>query len=65
MLKDYHSEFAESREVAHLLGVSPSTLNRWGRLRKGPPRIKIGRRSLYRRDRLRTWLIAQEEDLNA
>lgn len=53
-------DLMDSHEVAEMLGVSQRTLNRWFRLRKGPPRIKVGRRSLYRRESVSDWLLALE-----
>ncbi|MBY8821041.1 helix-turn-helix domain-containing protein [Sphingomonas colocasiae] len=47
-------------EVASLLGIAPRTLQRWHRLKKGPPRIKVGRRSLYRRSSVAEWLAKNE-----
>ena len=48
-------------EVATLLGVSPRTLHRWHALRVGPPRCKIGRKVLYRKEALEAWLEANED----
>jgi predicted DNA-binding transcriptional regulator AlpA len=49
-----------SDDVAELLNVSPRTLHRWGRLKKGPPSIKIGRAVFYRRAAVESWLLALE-----
>lgn len=59
------NEFLSSHEVADIFGVSARTLNRWHRLRKGPPRIKIGRRCLYRQTAVRDWLHAHESQCHA
>ncbi len=55
------SDLLTADEVADLLGVSRQTLYRWARLQKGPPRIKVGRCCLYRRERLFDWILAHEE----
>lgn len=55
--------FFTKAEAAGELGKSEATLDRWNRLRVGPPRTKLGRTVLYRRDTLKAWLIAQEEAL--
>jgi predicted DNA-binding transcriptional regulator AlpA len=51
-----------SRDVSQLLNVSPRTLHRWGRLKKGPPSIKVGRSVLYRRAAIEGWLLSLERD---
>jgi len=56
-LKD---NFITSDEASALLAVSTRTLSRWARLRKGPPRIKVGRSIYYRRDAMEHWLIGLE-----
>ena len=47
-------------QVSATLGVSPRTLDRWHALRVGPPRIKLGRRILYRRRALDAWILRHE-----
>ncbi|WP_426263781.1 helix-turn-helix transcriptional regulator [Sphingomonas sp. PWP1-2] len=51
-----------SRDVSELLNVSQRTLHRWGRLRKGPPSIKVGRSVFYRRAAVEGWLLSLEGD---
>lgn len=48
------------KTVAELLGVSRRTLSRWHALRVGPPRCKIGRTVLYRKDAVDQWLAKHE-----
>lgn len=48
-------------DTAVLIGVSSRTLSRWHQQRLGPPRIKVGRRILFRRERVLEWLIANEQ----
>jgi hypothetical protein len=58
VLDDYLSK----SDTAVQLGVTERTLDRWDRLRSGPPRTKMGQAVLYRVDALRTWLKAQERE---
>lgn len=54
--------FLSADELSVELGVSKRTLSRWGRLRCGPPVTKIGRRALYKRTSLTTWLASVEQN---
>lgn len=54
--------FLSCQEVARALNISTRTLHRWGRLRKGPPSIKIGRSVYFRRASVERWLINLEND---
>jgi len=47
-------------EVARLLGVSLRTLSRWHAQRVGPPRCKVGRTVLYRKEAVEAWLTKNE-----
>ena len=50
-----------SREdLAAALGVSIRTLDRWHRLRIGPPRIEVGKRRLYRAEAVQKWFERNE-----
>jgi excisionase family DNA binding protein len=53
-------KFLDCDELARWLNVSRRTLHRWGRLKKGPPSIKIGRSVLYRRAAVESWLLSLE-----
>jgi excisionase family DNA binding protein len=55
------SDFLTATELAAQLGVSARTLDRWEALDEGPPRTRIGRRVLYRRESVRAWLAAREQ----
>jgi DNA-binding transcriptional MerR regulator len=55
------SEYFTQEEAATELNVTARTLDRWQRLREGPPITKLGRRILYRRSSLLAWLRAREE----
>lgn len=46
-------------QVATLLGVSLALLTRWRASHQGPPYYRLGRRVLYSRAELETWLAAQ------
>lgn len=61
MTHDFLSDYFTLNEAAEALGLSTRTLVRWGQLRKGPPVTRIGRRTLYRKDSVREWLLEQEK----
>lgn len=46
-------------ELADSLGLSPWTVRRW-RLSEGLPVIQVGRRYLYRREAVLSWLASRE-----
>ena len=48
------------KDTAEFIGVSERTLDRWHLLRKGPPRITLCRRILYRLEAVVTWLESNE-----
>jgi len=50
----------DADSAAVQLGVSRRTLQRWFRLRKGPPVIKVGRSHFYRQSAINHWLISLE-----
>lgn len=56
-------EFLSKMETAKVVKKAEATLDRWHRERVRPPRTKIGRTVLYRRESLRAWMLAQEEQL--
>jgi len=47
-------------DVAATLRISVRTLRRWHALRKGPPRIKIGRKIHYRIASVQNWIAGSE-----
>ncbi|WP_442785939.1 helix-turn-helix domain-containing protein [Methylobacterium sp. C25] len=51
----------ERQELAVALSIHVRTLDRWHLERRGPPRITIGRRILYREAAVNEWLQANEE----
>jgi hypothetical protein len=56
------SEYFTQEEAATELKVTERTLDRWQRLREGPPITRLGRRILYRRSSLQAWLRRLERD---
>ncbi|GAA4641491.1 hypothetical protein GCM10023115_00380 [Pontixanthobacter gangjinensis] len=61
MLINEQSNLLTVSNAADILRVSRRTLSRWARLRKGPPRIKVGRTIYYRREAIDKWLLSLEE----
>lgn len=57
MLEDYETP----AQLAADLGICVKTLDRWHRLGEGPPRVKLGRRVLYRRTSVAAWLASREQ----
>jgi hypothetical protein len=54
-------DFFSYQESAEFIGQRVQTLRAWwSRERKGPPRIKVGRRVIYRRQAVVDWLVARE-----
>ena len=53
-------EYVSREELARQLGKSVRTLDRWETMRTGPPRTKIGRSVLYRKEALSEWLREHE-----
>ena len=47
-------------ELADALQVTTGTIYRWHSAGKGPPRIEIGRKHLYRFDAVEKWLLSRE-----
>jgi hypothetical protein len=48
-------------ELADQLQICKRTLDRWHAARRGPPRVDIGRRPMYRREAVEQWLIKREQ----
>jgi hypothetical protein len=53
--------FLRREELARQLGCSPRTIDRWQALRKGPPRVCVGRTILYNIESVREWLRSREQ----
>ncbi|MFK4005021.1 helix-turn-helix transcriptional regulator [Qipengyuania sp. NPDC077563] len=60
MTHDFRDDLITCEDAARHLAVSIRTLSRWARLRKGPPRIKVGRSIFYRRSAIEHWLLSLE-----
>ena len=58
---DPDTELLAPDQVAALLRVSLRTVSRWQALGKGPRRIKIGQRTLYRASAVKRWLEQNEQ----
>ena len=57
-------DYFEPDEAAAQVGVCRRTLDRWHRLREGPPRTIVGRKILYHKQSLRDWVRAQEQSFD-
>jgi predicted DNA-binding transcriptional regulator AlpA len=53
--------FLRREELAQQLGCSPRTIDRWQALRRGPPRVCVGRTILYSVESVREWLRSREQ----
>lgn len=58
------SEWMTRAELAAELDLTAETLCRWDARRVGPAPTRVGRKVFYRRDTVRAWLLAQEQDRN-
>ena len=56
---DHQPELLTITEAADLLRAPVATLRYWRHLGTGPASFRLGRRVLYRRDDLHTWIDAQ------
>ena len=59
---DHDPELLTISEAAELLRAPVATLRYWRHLGIGPRSFRLGRRVLYRRDDLRTWVDAQRDE---
>ena len=55
--------FLTKDDLAKQLRISGRTLDRWHRLRSGPPRTLIGGKVYYETTAARAWITAQREDV--
>ncbi|WP_431839707.1 helix-turn-helix transcriptional regulator [Gordonia hongkongensis] len=58
-------QFLTTLEVAELTGIPTGTLRYWRHRGEGPPSFRLGRRVVYRAERLWDWIDAQESKLGA
>lgn len=54
-------DYLTKDECAAELKIGPRTLERWHRLREGPPRTIIGRQVLYHKESVRRWIRSHEQ----
>ena len=52
-------------ELAAELGISGRTLERWNRMGTSPPRTRLGKRIVFRRDAVTEWLRSREQAVDA
>lgn len=55
------SDYMDKKQTARELQISPRTLVGWHALKCGPPRVKVGRKWLYRKAAVAEWLISNEQ----
>jgi predicted DNA-binding transcriptional regulator AlpA len=60
---ELHAEYVDKAMLCAGLGISTRTLDRLEVARVGPPKTKIGKRVLYRKDSVRSWLASHEQGL--
>lgn len=53
-------QYYTKAELADELGVTPRTLDRWWAERTGPPRTKLGKTPLYRKEIVAKWALSKE-----
>lgn len=53
-------DLATTDEIALELKRAPETLQRWRRLRKGPPYIRLHGRILYERQAVKDWVASHK-----
>jgi hypothetical protein len=54
------ADFLTPEELAAELKVCKRTLDRWERLRDGPPITRLGRRNFYNKKSLQAWISSRE-----
>jgi hypothetical protein len=64
-MKELLSNKLTTRELAIELKRSPETLERWRRLRIGPPFLRLQGRVLYDRQQVENWLHEQSSQAGA
>ena len=55
------TDYLTPAELAGELGISGRTLERWNRLGECPPRTRLGKKVLYKRESVQAWLVAREQ----
>ncbi len=54
-------DYLTKAQLAEELHRHPRTIDRWARLRAGPPETVIGRQRLYKRSSVEGWLAGLED----
>ena len=62
MANELLSDYLTPAACAAELGIAARTLDRWVRLGEAPPQTKVGRRVLYRKQAVATWIRAREQE---
>ena len=60
MRKDTSSSFATRDQIAHELGITTRTLQRWQN-EEGLPVIRVGRLRRYSRENVAQWFLSHEQ----
>ncbi len=58
---NFRTEFIPRKELIGLLKISERTLQRLDARRKGPPRIRVGTKTMYYIPAVREWLLSCQE----
>ncbi|OLB24859.1 MAG: hypothetical protein AUH15_00015 [Acidobacteriales bacterium 13_2_20CM_55_8] len=57
---DFLSDYLTEKQLARSLTRNVRTIRRWDALRIGPPRIRVGRKILYKKSSVAHWLQENE-----
>ncbi len=57
----FYSEFISRKQLLEILKISERTLQRLDARRKGPPRIRVGTKTMYYIPAVREWLLSCQE----
>ena len=60
MVQYIDKNFFTQKELANFLQISPRTLSRWARERKGPPRAKVNHFICYTKSGVEDWIKSNE-----
>jgi hypothetical protein len=55
---NFRSEFISRKQLLEILEISDRTLQRIDARRKGPPRIRVGKKTMYYMPAVREWLLS-------
>lgn len=57
-----HAEYMNAHDLEQLTTIPASTWRYWAHIRSGPPSFRIGRRRVWRKTEVLTWIADQEGD---